>query len=158
MEDFKINREGNLISQTHRECTNKNCKKIFKKTSKTVTLCNECNSNRVKGRDKKTKMLNGAKNRAKIKNLDFNIDLSDIIIPEYCPVLKIKLNVHKGIPGGKKDSPALDRINNNIGYVKGNVRVISHLANMMKSHANNEELLLFAKWINNTLAESNELS
>lgn len=150
------NREGNLVSETHRECSNKDCKKVFKITSKTVTLCNECNSNRVKNSDKRSKMINGAKNRAKTKNLDFNISVEDIEIPEFCPVLGIKLNIHKGRSGGFKDSPALDRINNSKGYVKGNVRVISHLANMMKSYANDQELILFAEWINKTLVRIND--
>lgn len=158
MEEFIKNREGNLVSKTHRECTNKKCRQIFEITSKTVTLCNKCNSERVKCTDKRIKMLMGARNRSKIKNLEFSIDISDINIPEYCPVLGIKLAVHKGKSGGKKNSPALDRIDNSKGYVKGNVRVISHLANMMKSHASNEELIRFANWINNTLVKFNELN
>ena len=148
---FNKNREGYLISETHRQCTNKLCNNIFKITSKTVTLCNKCNSERVKCTDPKSKMLRRAKSRAKIKNLDFNIGIEDIIIPEYCPILNIKLNTHSGKSGGKKDSPALDRINPKLGYTKNNIRVISHLANMMKSHANNEELLIFAKWIINNI-------
>ncbi len=144
---FNKNREGNLISETHRQCTNKLCGKIFKITSKTVTLCNNCNSERVKCTDPKSKMFARAKNRSRIKQLPFNITVDDIIIPEYCPILNIKLNTHKGRSGGKKDSAALDKIDPKKGYTKDNIRVISHLANMMKSYANDEELLLFAKWI-----------
>lgn len=141
------NREGNLVSETHRQCTNSECKIIFKKTSKTVTLCNKCNSNRVKCTDPRSKILNGAKNRAKSKNIDFNLNINDIIIPEYCPILGMRLKRHTGKPGGKKDSPSIDRINPNKGYIKDNIRIISHLANMMKSHATKAELLTFANWI-----------
>jgi len=148
MQNLKLNREGNLVSKTHRECSNKDCKKIFEITSKTVTLCNNCNSERVKCTDPRSKMLGRAKSRAKSRKLSFNLTIDDIIIPEYCPILNIKLCCHKGNSGGKKDSPALDRINNQFGYIKSNVRVISHLANMMKSHASEEEMILFAKWIN----------
>jgi hypothetical protein len=56
MENFKLNREGNLVSDTHRECSNKMCNNIFQITSKTVTLCNSCNSRRVKTNDPIRKM------------------------------------------------------------------------------------------------------
>lgn len=141
------NREGYLVSDTHRECTN--CGDIFIRTSKTVTLCKICNSERVKSINIVSKVLNRAKTRSKMKNIHFNLDISDIIIPEYCPILGIKLEVHKGSSGGKKNSPALDRIDNTKGYVRGNVMIISHLANMMKSSANREELIKFANWVYN---------
>jgi hypothetical protein len=44
-------------------------------------------------------------------------------------------------------SPSLDRIDNNKGYIKGNVEVISWKANIMKSNASPEELVEFAKAI-----------
>lgn len=150
---MKTNREGYLILETERQCTNSKCGIMFKKTSKTVTLCNKCNSERVKSTDQRCKMLRGAKHRAKRKSLDFDLMIEDIKIPEYCPILNVKLVPHKGRPGGEKNSPALDRIDNDKGYIKGNVRVVSHLANMMKSHATNEELITFSKWINDFLVK-----
>jgi hypothetical protein len=92
-------------------------------------------------------MLLRAKSRAKEKHLEFNIDASDIMIPNVCPILHIELHNKKGSPGGCQNSPALDRIDNSKGYIKGNVRVISHLANMMKSSASEEQLINFAHWI-----------
>lgn len=142
---LKRNRQGYLISDTERECTN--CGKIFKLTSKTVTLCNQCNSTRVKSTHPIKKMWQRAKNRATQKNLEFNIELEDINIPEKCPILNIKLQVHSGSSGGKPESPALDRIDNSKGYIKGNVMVISHLANQMKASASVTELQTFAKWV-----------
>jgi hypothetical protein len=148
MENLQKNREGNLTSTTHRECSNKICNNIFKITSKTVTLCPKCNSERVKSTNPIMKMLQRAKTRSKTKNHEFNLEFNDIIVPEYCPILNIKLEYHSGKAGGKKNSPSLDRIDNTKGYVKENVIVISQLANCMKSSASCEELKEFAKWIN----------
>jgi hypothetical protein len=39
----------------------------------------------------------------------------------------------------------LDKIIPELGYVKGNVRIISTLANTMKSNATKDQLLTFAK-------------
>jgi hypothetical protein len=87
-----------------------------------------------------------AKSRAKKKSLDFNIDKSDIIIPDFCPVLEIPIFVCKGKSGNT--SPTLDRSDNSKGYVKGNVRVISGRANTSKGDMSIEDierLLAYAK-------------
>lgn len=92
-------------------------------------------------------MLSRAKNRAREKSLEFDLSTEDIVIPAACPILGLPLEHKKGSPGGAHNSPALDRIDNSKGYVKGNVVVVSHLANMMKSSATPEQLLKFADWI-----------
>lgn len=83
-------------------------------------------------------MYNRAKQRAKEKNLEFNINISDIIIPEFCPALGVPLIRAKGKPDN--NSPTLDRIDNSKGYVKGNIQVISHRANTLKSNGSLHEL------------------
>ena len=148
------NREGYYVGEFERECTN--CTKIFPKTSKTVTLCNKCNSERVKGQTPEQKMLRRVKTRAMEKGQDFNLEISDIVIPDVCPILGIPLVVFKGRSGGQPNSPALDRIDNDCGYVKGNVMVMSHLANMMKSSASEEQLVLFANWVLSTYVTPSE--
>ena len=95
-------------------------------------------------------LLNSAKRRSKDKNYKFNIELSDINIPTECPILGIP--ILKVYTEGKKAGPtpnsaSLDRIDNHKGYVKGNIQVISHLANTMKASATPEELIKFANWI-----------
>ena len=43
-------------------------------------------------------------------------------------------------------SPSLDRINPTMGYVPGNIQVISNLANRMKNNAGDEQLLRFSHY------------
>lgn len=92
-------------------------------------------------------MYRRAKTRAKIFGREFTISIDDIKIPKYCRYLGIELSEHKGRSGGEPDSPALDRIDNNKGYVVGNIQVISHLANQMKASATKQHLIRFAKQI-----------
>lgn len=44
-------------------------------------------------------------------------------------------------------SPSVDRINPHLGYVPGNVQVISYKANSMKRNCTMEELLMFAETV-----------
>jgi hypothetical protein len=83
------------------------------------------------------RMLRCAQKRARERNIEFNITVEDISIPEYCPLLNIKLS-----PMGTGDgfAPSLDRINPKLGYIKKNVWVISHRANQIKNDATIEEL------------------
>ncbi len=88
-------------------------------------------------------MFRRAKMRAKKFNIEFTIALEDIIIPEYCPILNLKLYVTTGI--ASDNSPSLDKIDPIKGYTSDNIRVISRMANIMKAHATEEQLKLFAK-------------
>lgn len=98
-------------------------------------------------------MLRSARSRAKTKGLAFNITVDDIIIPEYCPVLKIKLEANGGKGGAKRNSPSLDRIIPELGYVKGNIQVMSNAANLLKGNSTPEDMLLFAEWVIKTYKE-----
>lgn len=148
------NRQGYYKSSSERECTK--CRTIFPNPKKTVTLCPTCNSERVKSEQQEVRMFRRAKSRARERGVEFSLDKEDIVIPEFCPVLGVKLEPYSGRSGGKKNSPALDRIDNSKGYVKGNVTVISHLANMMKSSASKEELLAFAEWVQKAYGTAKE--
>lgn len=90
--------------------------------------------------DPRRAMVQQAKRRAVWKGLPFDILFNDILVPEVCPVLGIPIRVQ----GGKvsDNSPSIDRINGDLGYVRGNVRVISFRANSLKSNATPEELEL----------------
>lgn len=97
-----------------------------------------------------TSLYAGAKKRSYMYNLEFTIDKSDIIIPVECPILHIPLSVGK--VGGSDYSPSLDRIDSTKGYIKGNVQVISHLANAMKNSASSEQIQTFINNIRDYMA------
>lgn len=87
-----------------------------------------------------------AKHRAKAKNLEFNIEITDIKIPDKCPLLEIPLKVNEDRI--RHNSMSLDRIDNSKGYVKGNVWVISVRANTVKNNASIEELNMLVTNLN----------
>ena len=97
--------------------------------------------------DKKLKqMVAGAKQRAKKKGLQFDLKVEDLYpVYDTCPILGIKMVA--GIGTVCSSSPTLDKIDPTLGYVKGNVRVISNKANRMKTDATIEELKLFVTGI-----------
>lgn len=89
-------------------------------------------------------LLRRAESGAKSRNLEFNLTEDDIIVPEFCPLLGIKLEFsHK--KGYNKGSPSIDRIDNAKGYIKGNVQIISRQANVCKNDLSIPELIIFAK-------------
>lgn len=92
-------------------------------------------------------MLAGAKARAKKRGWDYNLDPSDISIPEFCPVLGLPLSVAMGCKTASHNSPSIDRIDGKLGYIKGNIRVISYRANNLKSDATDEELTKILNYI-----------
>ena len=101
----------------------------------------------IKWREKSPRnvLLMKAKSNAKRKGLDCDLTLDDIMLPEFCPVLGIKLE-YKG-EGSRTDATAtIDRMDNEKGYVKGNVVVVSWRANWLKSDATIPELIALANF------------
>jgi hypothetical protein len=80
-------------------------------------------------------MYHNAYRRAKELQIPFDIMYKDIHIPDCCPVLGFKLT-----SDNRETNPSLDRIVPKLGYVVGNVQVISMRANRLKSDASIEEL------------------
>ena len=93
------------------------------------------------------KMYDNARQRSKRKGYAFDITTNYLIqiAPTYCPVFGWELKYGAGKL--RYCSASIDRIVPDKGYVIGNVRIISSLANAMKSNASDEELRKFAKWV-----------
>ena len=94
----------------------------------------------------------------KEKGIFWNISPEDIIINEYCPFFGTKLTyVHMA-----KDNLTLndttasnDRFDNSKGYIKGNVWVISRLANTVKNKVTIEQLKTFCHNVLKKFYENN---
>jgi hypothetical protein len=98
--------------------------------------------------DREALLIHNAKSRAKKNGIEFDINISDIIIPEVCPYFGIPLFVNQGKCGPCDNSPTLDRIDSSKGYVKGNVEVISMRANTIKNSGTSEEHLIIGNRMN----------
>ena len=91
-------------------------------------------------RNRLSLMINNARIRAKQTGLPFSITKYGIVIPEVCPVLGKPLQLPTGDKRPGDWSPSLDRVIPELGYVPGNVRVISYRANRIRNDASLEEL------------------
>lgn len=96
-------------------------------------------------------ILNSTRSRAKERGIEFNLEIEDIIIPDICPVLDIPLKFSD--KGREENTPSIDRLNNDLGYIKGNVHIISWRANRLKNNQTIVEVRAILKYM-----EENELS
>lgn len=87
----------------------------------------------------KKRMIRDARYRSSKRNIPFTLTLDDIYIPILCPVFGFKL-----LKGHPNRAPNLDRIIPEMGYVRGNVIVVSALANRIKSDAAINQIRLVA--------------
>lgn len=90
---------------------------------------------------KARRMIKQSKGRAKKLGVTHTISYKDILpILSVCPVLGTPMPLSG--TQSNWDMASLDRINNNMGYVPGNVAVISRRANILKRDATIKELEL----------------
>lgn len=92
-------------------------------------------------------MLNNSKQRAKTAGLEHTLVVEDIIIPDYCPVLGIKLET--GDRKNHYNAPSIDRIDNSKGYTKDNVMIVSTKLNLLKKDATIDELIKIGDFYRN---------
>lgn len=123
--------KGETEFSKHRQCSRgydlSRCKACKRKFSKAA--------NKWAAKTNEQKILNRVKTRAKAKGIIFDLELGDIVIPEVCPVFGVPF-----IYGDHDWTYSLDRIKPELGYVKGNVVVMSNRANMLKGAGTTEEI------------------
>lgn len=89
-------------------------------------------------------IIRNIKFSAKRRKIYFDLKYSDLELPIYCPLLNIKLDYDSKFNGNSFDRATVDRIDNNKGYIKGNVIILSKLANAMKNEASFDQLEIFS--------------
>jgi hypothetical protein len=97
-------------------------------------------------------LYRNAKYRAAKNGLVFSIQVSDIKISSTCPVLGIPLTRNKS-KGWCDSSPTLDRKDSSLGYVPGNIRVVSWRANKLKSDGTLREFERIVEYLRRDDAE-----
>jgi len=140
-----------------------------------TSLCKECANNSYKKYSLEQRMWNivTKKKSSCLKNkIEFNMQHEDLGIeiekidkvsrgskaqyivkkyPTRCPVLEIELDWGYKLQGKQKDnSPSIDRIDPDKGYVSGNVRIVSNKYNSIKNNSTPEDRIKIAKyWLAN---------
>jgi hypothetical protein len=99
---------------------------------------------------RQTRMLANAKTRARVEGFGIDITWNDLdkIWPDdnRCPIFGTVFE--RGKTSHIPTSPTLDRIKPTLGYVSGNIAVISHRANAIKNNVNDPAVFLkIAKWL-----------
>lgn len=116
-------------------------------------VCDKCaNKQGNDSRDDLVRLVGSAKVRAKKIGVPFDLRPEDLEIPEFCPILGIKME--RGTLDNRESSPSLDRMKPELGYVKGNVNVISFLANRIKNTGTADEHRRIADWMDTQKQEA----
>ena len=128
--------------------TCKNCMKLsarnYNRSDEAKFMAIERDKN--KWRDSPERMLlSNARFRAKKNNIEFSLNRDDIVIPNVCPVLGIPIIIGSGKVN--YNSPSIDRIDSSKGYTKKNSRIISWRANVVKSDASLDELVMILSYM-----------
>lgn len=144
----------NLIEKQPKLITTLTCKFCKEEFSACRTNMKFCSSNCRKRHFTYTKVLSAlmskAKYRAKKDGIEFTISIKDLgQSPERCPILDIPLFKEFKSKRGNPNSPSIDRIDSNKGYVPGNVHIISWRANCLKNNGSVEEFEKLVNWMKN---------
>lgn len=91
-----------------------------------------------------------ARQRAKDNHVPFGIEIEDVVIPKTCPVFGTTLLINRPRDGNGKaqdNTPSLDRVIPVLGYIRGNVQVISWRANRLKQAMTPGEAKLLSQYM-----------
>jgi hypothetical protein len=138
-------------SRTHhnrrcRDCTNKANRASYRRNKATIRIAQRSYEQRVQERARAGDKLLHAKSllaacrtRSRRLKIPCTITPADIPVPEFCPVFGVPLVLNRGCMA--YNSATVDRIDPSLGYVPGNVIVVSSKANAIKHNATAAEIL-----------------
>jgi hypothetical protein len=88
------------------------------------------------------------RDRAKAKGVLFDVSAAylESITPDTCPVFGTAFSFINNVKM-TSDSPSVDRLRPELGYVGGNIVVVSMRANAIKSAFTSAEVLKVAQWM-----------
>jgi hypothetical protein len=85
--------------------------------------------------------------KARQRGHEYAITVGDLgPVPQSCPILNIPLQIN-GRSGPRDNSPSIDRIDSQKGYVPGNVAWMSYRANRLKNDGTADEHRRIADWM-----------
>jgi hypothetical protein len=98
------------------------------------------------------KAMEEARRRARKHNIPFSLKIEDLesLVVSHCPITEEPLDWEKRyVVNGHftKNSPSLDRIIPELGYVPGNCAFLSHRGNTIKSNGTSEEHSRIVKYM-----------
>lgn len=98
-------------------------------------------------RAKLSRTLSNTKSNCEKDAIPFDMTVDDLApYPLKCPVLGTPINwMNTG--SSSNDSPSIDRMIPEVGYVRGNVRIISQKANRLKGNASVDELRAILRYM-----------
>jgi hypothetical protein len=96
------------------------------------------------------KAINNAKSRAKVRGVPFDLTadyVRGLVVP-VCPALGVDLEYFNS--KSTDSSASLDAFVPHLGYIVGNVYVVSKLANSIKTNATAAQVAAVGKWMQDT--------
>lgn len=133
-----------------RFCTKCNSFQAIENFSITAGHGRECKTCRAKRwasntiDQRKKQLISMARHRSRVRGHDFNLLPEDIEIPAKCPVLGIPIKFSD--VKNRHNSPSIDRIKPELGYVPGNVIVVSWLANDIRRNFSPDDIIAVGKF------------
>ena len=90
------------------------------------------------------RMWISSRQRARQHGWEHCLDVEDIVVPDVCPILGIKLIRNAGCQ--TPNSPSIHRVDSTKGYTVENIIIISWRANDLIKNATFEECAQIFKW------------
>lgn len=94
---------------------------------------------------KQSLLLADVRRRARNAGEPCDLTIDDLIAPEFCPALGIRLDWEAGVRAD--NLPSVDKIDPAGGYMRGNVAIISFRANRLKNNATLAEVEGIARYM-----------